>query len=167
MSTKLSYVQNLISGSTISCVRFCVDFLQKSFYNLKHLMFGYKKMSLRFNHHVKPELSNQPIPSISHKRLLFSLSPLTVTFLQFPPSQCKLLSFSLPFSFPSARLVYIISNHFWLFYNHLNPNFFLLTRKNLQTLCFSLLRRTWQEPKPLQNSLMKKLFKWNVLNHHH
>ena len=112
MSTKLSYVQYLISGSTISCVRFCVDFLQKSFYNLKHLMFGYKKMSLRFNHHVKPELSNQPIPSISHKRLLFSLSPLTVTFLQFPPSQCKLLSFSLPFSFPSARLVYIISNHF-------------------------------------------------------
>jgi hypothetical protein len=47
-------VQNLKSGSEISCVRFCVDFLQKYFYNLKHLMLGYKKLHLRFNHHVKP-----------------------------------------------------------------------------------------------------------------
>ena len=87
----LSYAQNLISESAISCVRFCVDFLQKSFYNLKHLMFGYKKMSLRFNHHVKPELSNQPIPSISHNRLLFSLSllwPLLLCSFLLPNANC-------------------------------------------------------------------------------
>jgi len=38
-------------------VRFYVVFIQKSVYNLEHLMFGYMQIGLRINQHVKPEPS--------------------------------------------------------------------------------------------------------------
>jgi len=87
-------VQNLNSWTIISCVRFCIVFIKKFVYNLKHLMFGYKEISLRFNHHVKPQPSIKYLFTFSQTA---SFSFLPTTF-QFPLFQCKLSNHF--FSFP-------------------------------------------------------------------